>query len=93
MKPHLVKLWCIPPRANAEFVWRMEDILEVYKLPYDARFPVVCMDESNKQLVGEVRKPLEAQPGQVRRLDNEYERKGTCNLFLALLPPLHALPG
>jgi hypothetical protein len=37
-------MWCIPPKANAEFVWRMEDVLETYKLPYDARFPVVCMD-------------------------------------------------
>ena len=44
MKPWLVKMWCIPPKANAEFVWRMEDVLETYKLPYDARFPVVCMD-------------------------------------------------
>ena len=86
MKPHRVQRGCIPPKANAEFVWRLEDILEVSKLPYDARFPVVCMDESNKQLVGEVRKPLEAQPGQVRRLDNEYERKGTCNLFLFFEP-------
>ena len=57
LKPHLVKMWCIPPRANAEFVWRMEDVLETYKLPYDPRFPVVCMDETSKQLVGEVRAP------------------------------------
>ena len=39
LKPHLVKMWCIPPQANAEFVWRMEDVLETYKLPYDPRFP------------------------------------------------------
>jgi transposase len=86
LKPHLVKMWCIPPEANAEFVWRMEDVLEVYKLPYDPRFPQVCMDESSKQLVGEVRRPLPAEPGRVRRIDNEYERKGVCNLFLFLEP-------
>jgi hypothetical protein len=79
-------MWCIPPHANAEFVWRMEDILETYKLPYDPRFPVVCMDESSKQLVGEVRLPSEARPGRVRRMDSEYERKGTCNLFLFFEP-------
>jgi DDE superfamily endonuclease len=79
-------MWCIPPHANAEFVWRMEDVLTTYKLPYDPRFPVVCMDESSKQLVGEVRPPLEARPGRVRRMDGEYERKGTCNLFLFFEP-------
>jgi hypothetical protein len=64
----------------------MEDVLETYKLPYDPRFPVVCMDESSKQLVGEVRSPSEARPGRVRRMDSEYERKGTCNLFLFFEP-------
>jgi hypothetical protein len=86
LKPHLVKMWCIPPKANAEFVWRMEDVLETYKLPYDPLYPQVCMDESSKQLVGDVRSPQEVQPGQVRRLDSEYERKGTCNLFLFFEP-------
>jgi len=86
LRPHLVKMWCIPPRANAEFVWRMEDVLETYKLPYDPRFPVVCMDETSKQLVGEVRAPEEAEPGRVRRMDSEYERKGTCHLFLSCEP-------
>jgi hypothetical protein len=79
-------MWCIPPKANAEFVWRMEDVLAVYKRPYDPRYPVVCMDETSKQLVGEVRKPQETAPGRVRREDNEYERKGTCNLFLFFEP-------
>ena len=50
-------MWCIPPKTNAEFVWRMEDVLETYKLPYDLRFPQVCMDEASKQLVGDVRQP------------------------------------
>lgn len=64
----------------------MEDVLETYKLSYDPRFPVVCMDETSKQLVGEVRSPWEARPGRVRRMDSEYERKGTCNLFLFIEP-------
>jgi DDE superfamily endonuclease len=86
LKPWSVKMWCIPPEANAEFVWRMEDVLATYKLPYDARYPVVCMDESSKQLVGEVRPPLDMAPGRVRRRDHEYERKGVCNLFLFFEP-------
>jgi len=45
-------MWCIPPKANAEFVWRMEDVLETYKLPYDPRYPVVCMDESSVAVHG-----------------------------------------
>jgi DDE superfamily endonuclease len=79
-------MWCIPPDANAEFVWRMEDVLEVYKLAYDPRYPVVCMDESSKQLVAEVRSPLTAGRGRARRVDYEYERKGVCNLFLFFEP-------
>lgn len=79
-------MWCIPPKANAEFVWRMEEVLEVYKLPYDAKFPVICMDESSKQLVGDARDPEPMKPGQPLRIDSEYERKGTCNLFLFLEP-------
>jgi hypothetical protein len=79
-------MWCIPPKANAEFVWRMEDVLEVYKLPYDPGFPVICMDEASKQLVAEVRLPLPLEPQQSLRIDSEYERKGTCNLFLFVEP-------
>lgn len=79
-------MWCIPPTANAEFVWRMEEVLEVYQLPYDPRYPQICMDEASKQLVGEVRPPVAARPGQVRRLDSEYERNGTCNLFMFFEP-------
>jgi DDE superfamily endonuclease len=79
-------MWCIPPQANAEFVWRMEDVLETYKLPYDPRFPQVCMDETSKQLVGEVRQPIAGKRGRVLRIDSEYERQGTCNLFLFFEP-------
>jgi hypothetical protein len=75
-------MWCIPPKANAEFVWKMEDVLHVYKRPYDPRRPVVCMDETSKQLIGETRRPLEAAAGQPRRIDYEYERKGVADLFM-----------
>lgn len=76
----------IPPKANAEFVCAMEDVLEVYKRPHDPRRPVVCLDETSKQLVGETRSPVPAAPGQLRRVDYEYERKGTANLFMTFEP-------
>lgn len=64
----------------------MEDVLDVYGRPFDPRFPVICMDEASKQLIGEVRKPLPMIPGQPLRIDSEYERLGTCNLFLFCEP-------
>ncbi len=66
----------------------MEDVLEVYTRAYDERFPQVCLDEkSKKQIVGEVRKPLAAWPGRAARHDyDEYERKGTANLFIVCEP-------
>ena len=80
------KQWCIPPPANGEFVWRMEDVLEVYTRPYDPKWPQVCMDETSKQLLREVREPLPVQPGQPARVDYEYEREGVVNLFLFCEP-------
>jgi len=82
-------MWCIPPHQDARFVACMEDVLEVYARPYDPQRPVVCLDEGAKQLLGEVREPRLMQPGQPRRLDNEYERRGTCALFM-LFEPLAA---
>jgi len=82
----LSKQWCIPPQANAEFVWKMEDVLEVYKRPYDPRRPVVCLDETSKQLIGEVRTPVPAAPGQVAHYDCEYVRNGVANLFMIFEP-------
>jgi hypothetical protein len=82
----LSKQWCIPPQANAEFVWKMEDVLEVYKRPYDPRRPVVCLDETSKQLIGEVRTPVPAAPGQVAHYDCEYVRHGVANLFMMFEP-------
>jgi hypothetical protein len=82
----LSKQWCIPPQANAEFVWKMEDVLEVYKRPYDPQRPVVCLDETSKQLIGEVRTPVPAAPGQVAHYDCEYVRHGVANLFMIFEP-------
>ncbi len=64
----------------------MEDVLDIYQRPYDERFPVVCMDESSKQLLKEVRKPLPVEPGKPERYDTEYERNGTCNIFMFFEP-------
>ena len=64
----------------------MEDVLEVYTRPYDPRRPQVCLDETSKQLVADTREPLPAAPGQPARVDYEYERKGTANLFMVFEP-------
>ena len=64
----------------------MEQVLDVYKRPYDARFPVVCMDESPRQLIGEVRTPVPSSSGQPVRHDYEYKRFGTCNIFMGNEP-------
>lgn len=64
----------------------MEDVLDVYKRPFDEKRPVVCMDESSKQLTKETRTPIPEQPGQPERYDTEYERNGTGNIFLASEP-------
>ena len=64
----------------------MEEVLAVYTRPYDPTHPVVCLDETSKQLVAETRTPLPAEPGQPQRVDYEYERQGTANLFMAVEP-------
>lgn len=64
----------------------MEEVLEVYKCPFDPRRPQVCLDETSKQLVSETCVPLPAEPGQVERYDYEYERQGICNLFMCFEP-------
>lgn len=76
----------LPPEHNAEFVCAMEDVLEVYQRPYDPRRPVVCFDEQSKQLTKETRQPVPPAPGQPARVDYEYERNGTTNLFLWFEP-------
>lgn len=64
----------------------MEDVLDVYCRPYDAKFPVVCMDETSKQLVAEIRVPIPAAPGHGERYDVEYERRGVAEVFLFTEP-------
>ena len=64
----------------------MEKVLEIYKRPYDPRFPVVCMDESPKQLIGEIKTPITAKPGSPAKYDYEYKRNGVCNIFMASEP-------
>jgi hypothetical protein len=76
----------IPPDANAAFVAGMEDVLEVYQRPHDPEHPVVCLDETSKQLVAETRVPIAAKPGQPARHDYEYKRNGTANLFMIFAP-------
>jgi hypothetical protein len=76
----------LPEGPSADFVAAMEDVLDVYHRPYDPQRPVVCMDECSKQLIGEVREPLPPKPGQVAKYDNEYERMGTANVFMAVEP-------
>jgi hypothetical protein len=72
--------------VGADFVWRMEDVLDLYAQPYDARRPVLCFDEQPYQLVEEVRTPLPRAPGRPERVDYEYRRRGTANLFLLFEP-------
>jgi len=79
-------MWCLPGAPSAEFVCKMEDVLSVYKRPYDPRRPQVCVDEISKQLVGEVRPPLPLQPGHPHRQDHEYVRNGVVNLFMLAQP-------
>ncbi len=76
----------IPPQGNAEFVAAMEQVLDVYHRPYDAAFPVVCMDETPRQLIREMRTPVPMGPGRPARHDYEYRRCGTCNVFMATEP-------
>ena len=80
------KQWVIPPDGSAAFVAAMEDVLEVYQRPHDPARPVVCLDETSKQLVAETRVPIAAKPGQAARQDYEYERNGTANLFMMFAP-------
>jgi hypothetical protein len=79
-------MWVIPPKANPDFVCHMEDVLEVYQRPYEPLRPLICMDETSKQLVGETRPPLPPAPGQTARYDAEYVRHGVANLFICSEP-------
>lgn len=81
LKPWQEKMWCIP-EINAEYVARMEDVLQLYAETPDPRRPVVCFDETPRQLIGETRVPISSEPGKPRRVDYEYVRNGTANVFM-----------
>jgi hypothetical protein len=72
--------------ADAAFVAAMEDILDLYCLPYDENYPVVCMDEKPYQLLDDVLTPIPMKPGEPKRIDYEYKRKGTCSIFVTVMP-------
>jgi hypothetical protein len=86
LKPWKVKGWVIAPEKSSDFVANMECVLDVYKRPYDADFPVVCMDESPRQLIEEGQPSLAMKPGQEARVDYEYVRHGVVNIFMANEP-------
>jgi transposase len=83
LKPWRKDMWCIP-KVDGEYVARMEDVLDLYAGTPDPNRPVICFDESPTQLIGEVREPIPAKPGQLERYDYEYRRNGTANLFVFL---------
>ncbi|SHH64493.1 DDE superfamily endonuclease [Bradyrhizobium erythrophlei] len=83
LKPWRGDMWCIP-KVDGEYVARMEDVLDLYAEAPDPDRPVVCFDESPVQLIGEVRQPIPAEPGQLERYDCEYRRNGTVNLFVCV---------
>ena len=83
LKPWRRDMWCIP-QVDGTYVARMEDVLDLYAEEPDPQHPVVCFDESPTQLIGEVREPIPAAPGQPERYDCEYRRNGTANLFVFL---------
>jgi len=81
-----VRGWVIPPEKSGEFVANMERVLDVYKRPYDPKNPVICMDESPKQLIAEGRAQQRMEPGKISRVDYEYIRHGVVNVFMANEP-------
>ena len=81
-----VKTWCMPPTANADFVYHLEAVLWVYQWPYDRRSPVICMDEASPQWIGEVNASLPLRAGRLRCEDYAYERQGVCHQFMGCEP-------
>jgi hypothetical protein len=81
-----IEYWVIPPECDAEFVASMEDVLDIYAQPYDSACPVVCMDEQPVQLLKETRTPIPATAKHAKRVDYEYERAGTANIFMFTEP-------
>jgi transposase len=83
LKPWRKDMWWVP-KVDGEYVARMEDVLDLYAEAPDPQRPVVCFDQSPTQLIGEVREPIPAKPGQLERYDYEYRRNGTVDLFVFL---------
>lgn len=86
MTSRKIEYWVIPPKADAEFVAGMEEVLDTYARPYDPACPVLCMDEQPVQLLKETRTPIPATKHHGKRVDYEYERAGTANLFMFTEP-------
>lgn len=86
LQPHRVAYFCLPKRADAEFVARMEVLLDLYARPYDPEYPVICMDEKPYTLHEHVTPPWLMRPGSIRKEDPEYKREGTCSIFLFMEP-------
>jgi hypothetical protein len=81
-----IEYWVIPPKADAEFVAQMEEVLKTYEKPYDPKVPVLFMDEQPVQLLKETRSPIAATARHAKRVDYEYERAGTAALFMFAEP-------
>lgn len=88
MTKRKIQYWVIPPKASSEFAACMEEVLDTYAMPYDAAFPVVCMDEQPVQLLKETRVPIPASKAYPRRVDYEYERAGTACIFMFTEPSI-----
>lgn len=85
LKPWRYDMWCVP-ELTEEFINRMENILDIYEKPVDIDYPLVCVDEKPIQLLDNKRKEIKVSEGQRRKIDYEYERKGTANVFMAIEP-------
>jgi hypothetical protein len=86
LQPHHRRHWVIPPKANSAFVAAMEDVLAVYTRPRDGDCPLVCLDETSKQLIAETRVPMPMKAGRPARFEYGYQRNGTANLFMMFAP-------
>ena len=86
LKPWQSERFCIPEQDRARFVARMEEVLDVYQQPYDARHPLICMDEASRQILSDVVEPLPMKPGMLKRIDDKYERHGVRALLLFYNP-------
>ena len=85
LKPHKRTGWVIPPDQSADFVCQMEMVLDEYKRPYDPQHPLICLDESPKQLISETRKPIQTADGS-ELYDYEYKREGVCDIYMVCEP-------